>query len=59
MIASRFGCSLRDFRLSATVLLLALAELPSILQPQAQQLAATYRQGNLSVTIPYNSSEAG
>ncbi len=59
MATSRIGCILRDFRLFAPVLLLALGALPSIVQPEGQQLAATYRHGNLSVTIPYNAPEAG
>jgi len=59
MIASRIYCCPRKFRIFATVLFLALVALPSIVQAQAQQLAATYRHGNLSVTIPYDSSEAG
>jgi uncharacterized protein YfaS (alpha-2-macroglobulin family) len=59
MTTVRLGCSLRDFRIFATILLLAVAALLFNFPPQAQQLAATYRHGNLSVTIPYTSSQKG
>ncbi len=59
MATSRIPYCLRDFSLFAFAALLALGALSSLVQPQALQLAATYRHGNLLVTIPYNSPEEG
>ncbi len=51
----------RSFRLFLPfVLLLVLAAVAfSLRHARAQQLAATYTRGNLSVTVPYNSTRAG
>jgi hypothetical protein len=59
MSPARPGCSLRDFRLIVSTLLFTLLALPFNLQAQAEKLAATYREGKLSVTIPYDSSQVG
>ena len=59
MTTLRPGYSLRGLRFSATVLLLALAVLLFNFPAQEQQLAATYRHGNLSVTIPFSSTREG
>jgi len=59
MTTRRPGCSLSIFRSLATVLLLIVGASLSIFQARAGQLAATYGHGNLSVTIPYNASQAG
>ncbi len=59
MTIARLGCSLRDYRLIATILLLVVAALLFNFPPQAQQLAATYRHGSLSVAIPYTSTQEG
>jgi hypothetical protein len=59
MIARRPGCSLSIFRSFATVLLLTIGASLSIFQARAEQIAATYGHGNLSVTIPCNSSQEG
>jgi len=59
MTTRRPGCSPSIFRSFATVLLLTMGASLSIFQARAEQLAATYGHGNLSVTIPYNSSQAG
>ncbi|MGA3071595.1 MAG: MG2 domain-containing protein, partial [Terracidiphilus sp.] len=59
MTTRRPGCSLSIFRSFATVVLLTMGASLSILQARAEQLAATYGHGSLSVTIPYNSSQEG
>ena len=59
MIVARIGRSLRDFRILAAVVLLAMAVLPFSFPAQTLQLAATYRQGKLFVTIPYDSAREG
>jgi A-macroglobulin TED domain/Alpha-2-macroglobulin family/Carboxypeptidase regulatory-like domain/MG2 domain/A-macroglobulin receptor binding domain/Alpha-2-macroglobulin bait region domain len=59
MSHARLGCSLRDFSLIASALLLTFVALPFNLQAQAKKLAATYREGKLSVTIPYDSLHEG
>ena len=59
MTTGRPGCSLSIFRSFLTALLLTLGASLSVFQASAQQLAATYGHGNLSVTIPYDSSQAG
>ncbi len=51
--------SLSIFRFFATALLLTLGALLCASQARAGQLTATYGHGNLSVTIPYNSSQEG
>ena len=53
------GCSLRIFRSAGTILLLALGATVPGFSAQAQQLAATYRHGSLSLTIPYDSAQEG
>jgi uncharacterized protein YfaS (alpha-2-macroglobulin family) len=50
--------SLLSLHCTITVLLLIAAALLSAFPAQAQQLAATYSHGTLSVTIPYNSPQA-
>jgi len=59
MIVARIGRSLRDFRILAAVLLSAMAVLPFSFPAQTQEFAATYRQGKLFVTIPYDSTHEG
>ena len=59
MTTRRPGFSPSIFRSIATVLLLIVGASLSIFQARAGQLAATYGHGNLSVTIPYNASQAG
>ena len=59
MTTRRPGCSPSIFRFFATVLLLTMGASLSIFQARAEQLAATYGHGSLSVTIPYNSSQEG
>jgi uncharacterized protein YfaS (alpha-2-macroglobulin family) len=59
MTTRRPGCSPSIFRSLATVLLLTIGASLSIFQARAEQLAATYGHGNLSVTIPYNASQEG
>jgi len=59
MIVARIGRSARDFRILAAVLLVAMAVLPFSFSSQTRQLAATYRQGKLFVTIPYDSAREG
>jgi uncharacterized protein YfaS (alpha-2-macroglobulin family) len=59
MNASRIHRCIRAFRIFATCLLLVALARTAHAQVHAQQLAATYRHGNLSVTIPYGSSEQG
>src|ERR1035438_10334576 len=57
MTTRRPGCSPSIFRFFATVLLLTMGASLSIFQARAEQLAATYGHGSLSVTIPYHSSQ--
>jgi uncharacterized protein YfaS (alpha-2-macroglobulin family) len=59
MTTGRLSLSQRSFRLLATVLLLSMGVLLSTFKAHAEQLAATYRNGNLAVTIPYDSSQKG
>jgi len=59
MNASRIQQCLREVRIIAACFLLAVLAIPSHVQAHAQQLAATYRHGDLAVTIPYSSSEEG
>jgi hypothetical protein len=59
MSPARPGCSLRDFRFVASALFFTLFAPPFNLQAQAEKPAATYREGRLSVAIPYDSSQAG
>jgi len=59
MTNGRLSTSLRDFRFLATVFLLSCGILISILKARAEPLAATYRHGNLTVTIPYDSAQEG
>jgi hypothetical protein len=59
MTILRIRRSLLDFPLFAAVLLLAAAALLFDSPAQTQQLAATYKHGSLSVTIPYTASEEG
>jgi A-macroglobulin TED domain/Alpha-2-macroglobulin family/A-macroglobulin receptor binding domain/MG2 domain/Carboxypeptidase regulatory-like domain/Alpha-2-macroglobulin bait region domain len=55
----RPGSSLRNLLIFAAAPLFALAALVLKFPAQSQQLAATYRQGKLSVTIPYQSPREG
>jgi len=55
----RFGCSLRDFHGLAAVLLLNLAATLFSFPALAQHPSAIYRQGKLSVTIPYSAAHPG
>ena len=59
MIVARIGRSLRDIRILAAVFTVAMAALPFSFPAQTRELAATYRQGKLSVTIPYESTREG
>ena len=59
MTTVRPGSALRDVRPLAAILLLAVAALLFNFPAQEQQLAATYKHGNLSVTIPYTASREG
>jgi hypothetical protein len=59
MTTARPGTSTRSFRLFTTVVLLAPAAFLFNVPERAQQLAATYGHGALSVTIPYTSSQEG
>jgi len=59
MTTVRIGSSLRPFCFFATILLIAAAALRFNFPVHAERLAATYSNGKLSVTIPYNSSEQG
>ena len=57
MTTGRLSISLRNFSFWATVLLLSLGALHPIFKAHAEQIAATYRHGNLAVTIPYDSPQ--
>jgi uncharacterized protein YfaS (alpha-2-macroglobulin family) len=58
MSFSRFQPSLR-FLLPLALVLLAALVIPFLIGARAQQPAATYTHGNLSVTLPYHSARAG
>jgi hypothetical protein len=58
MSFSRFQPSLR-FLLPLALVLLAALVIPFLIDARAQQPAATYTHGNLSVTLPYHSARAG
>ena len=51
----RIGNALRNFLIFAAVPVLAMAAFLLKFPVHAQQLAATFRQGRLVVTIPYDS----
>jgi hypothetical protein len=53
------GSALRNFLFFAAVPVLAMAAFVLRFPVHAAQLAATYRQGKLSVTIPYDSPQGG
>jgi len=55
----RLGKTLRNFLVFAAVPVLAMAAFLLRFPVHAAQLAATYRQGKLAVTIPYDSPQAG
>jgi hypothetical protein len=59
MMTSRLHFSLRNCISLATVLLLGIGVLLSSFMARAEQPAATYQHGSLSVTIPYDSPQAG
>jgi hypothetical protein len=59
MIVRRPDVSLRTLRFFAAVLLVGLCASLSVLQPQVRRLGATYRDGKLAVSIPYNARESG
>jgi hypothetical protein len=59
MTIGRLGFSLRNYRLLATTLLVILGVIFSTFKAHAETLAATYRHGSLSVTIPYDSIAEG
>src|SRR5580698_4546341 len=59
MHSARFVSSLRAFCFFAAVPLLAVSALQPNSSELPQKLAATYRHGNLSVTIPYDSASEG
>jgi hypothetical protein len=59
MTTVSLGSSLSGLRISASILFVALGALLLNFPAQEQQLSATYGHGNLSVTIPYSSSQAG
>jgi hypothetical protein len=55
MNSARFAFSVRAFCFLAAISLLGLVASQTNSSVQAQQLAATYKHGSLSVTIPYDS----
>jgi uncharacterized protein YfaS (alpha-2-macroglobulin family) len=59
MTSVRLDFFLRNLHLLASVLLLGMGIVLSASNAHARQLGATYRDGNLSVTIPYDSSQDG
>src|SRR5580698_9352862 len=59
MTTVRPGFSLRNLLIFAALPLFAVATILLKIPAQSQQLAATYRQGKLSVTIPYASPREG
>ena len=59
MNSARFTFSVRAFCFFAAISLLAMKALQIDSPVQAQQLAATYKHGSLSVTIPYDSVNEG
>ncbi len=59
MTTGRPISALRHLRLWITASLLCMVALPSIARTQAEQLTATFRDGSVSVTIPYDSAQEG
>ncbi|MGA2649186.1 MAG: MG2 domain-containing protein [Terracidiphilus sp.] len=59
MNVRRPDVSLRTLRFFAAVLLVGLCASLSLLQPQVRRLGATYRDGKLAVSIPFNAPESG
>jgi len=59
MIVRRPDVSFRTLRFFAAVLVVGLCASLSLLQPQGRRLGATYRDGKLTVSIPYIASESG
>ena len=55
MTTFRLGNALRNFLVFAAIPVLAMAAVLLRFPVHAEQLAATFRQGKLSVTIPYDS----
>jgi len=59
MNSARFAFSVRAFCFFAAISLLAVKALQTNSSVQARELAATYKHGSLSVTIPYDSANEG
>ena len=59
MTVRRPGYSLRTLRFFATILLVGLCASLSLPRSQDRRLGATYRDGKLAVSIPYNAPESG